>query len=186
MHRTNPRIPTNRRKCIAIIVAGIILQTLIIVVFGLIFLRVTTPKIRFSSITVEKLTVNSTTPSFSIKLNGEVTVKNSNFGHFKFSDSEISVLYRGSAVGNAAVPAGRAGARSTKKMNLTVAVESKSGSTANLGGDLNSGKIALTSQATLSGKIHLFKVIKKRKTATMDCRMDVNTKTRAVENLECN
>lgn len=183
---TKPQIPTNRRKCVALIFAGIILQALIILAFSLIFLRVTSPKLRFSSVTVEKLTVNSTnSPSFSIKLNAQVTVKNPNYGRFKFPDGAISILYRGDAVGSAAVPGGRAGARSTKKVNVTAAVESKGNPSSALGGDLNSGKIRLSSEGTLSGKIHLFKIIKRRKTATMNCTMDVNTRTRAVENLEC-
>ncbi|KAI3458080.1 hypothetical protein Pfo_014743 [Paulownia fortunei] len=182
--RTKPRTPTNPKKCLALIIVGIILQTLIILVFVLTFMRIRNPKVRFRSVTVEKLTVNSTnSPFFSVTLNARVTVKNSNFGHFKFPESAISILYRGNPVGNAVIPGARAGARSTKKLNVTVDAESKKDPF--LGSDLNSGTITLSSHATLKGKIHLFSVIKKKKTATMNCTMDVNTRTRVVENLQC-
>lgn len=171
-----------RRRCLLYLAVGIILQTLIIIAFVLIFMRIKSPKLRFRSVTVDKLT--ATSASFDVKLNGEVGVKNTNFGHFKWSDSSISVLYRGNSVGSAQIPGGRARARSTKKLNVTAALESKNDR--NLGADLSSGKITLSTHARLEGKIHLFKVIKKKKTATMDCTMDLDTRTRAVHNLKCN
>lgn len=170
-----------RRRCLIYLAIGIILKTLIIIAFVLIFMRIRTPNLRFRSISVEKLTASS--PSFTIKLNGEVAVKNSNFGHFRFPDGTVTFLYRGNAVGTVQIPGGRANARSTKRLNVTVAAESKDDRS--LSGDLSSGKITLSSRATLEGKVHLFKVIKRKKTATMNCTMDVDTRTRVVENLKC-
>ncbi|KAK6131803.1 hypothetical protein DH2020_034452 [Rehmannia glutinosa] len=145
-------------------------------------MRVRNPKIRVRSVTVEFPTVNNSTnsPSFSmISLNAKVTVKNKNFGHFKFSDSAVSIIYRGSAVGNAVIPGSRVGARSTKKMNVTVAVGS------NMDPFLDSGMLTLSSHAKLEGSVYLFKVIKRKKTATMNCTMDVDTRSREVVNLRC-
>ncbi|KAK6132147.1 hypothetical protein DH2020_034103 [Rehmannia glutinosa] len=175
---------TKQRKWLAFILIGITLQTLIILVFVLTVMRVTNPKVRVRSVTVENPTVNSTnSPSFSINLNAQVTVKNPNFGHFKFSDSAISIFYRGSAVGNTVIPGSRVGPRSTKKMNVTVAVGSIM--VPFLGPDLNSGMITLSSHAKLEGRVYVFKVIKRKKTATLNCTMDVDTRSRAVENLRC-
>lgn len=169
-----------RRKCLIYVGVGIILQTLIIIAFVLIFMRIKSPKFRFRSVSVDKLTASSA--SFDIKLNGEVGVKNTNFGYFKWSASSISILYRGNSVGSAQIPGGRARARSTKKLNVTAALESRNDR--NLRADLSSGKITLSTHATLEGKIHLFN-IKKKKTATMDCTMDLDTRTHAVQNLKC-
>lgn len=55
----------------------------------------------------------------------------------------------------------------------------------NLASDLKSEKLRLTSHGTLKGKVHLLKVIRRKKTADMNCYMDVNTKTKTVENLHC-
>ncbi|GFY81883.1 hypothetical protein Acr_02g0001230 [Actinidia rufa] len=144
-------------RCLLYIVLGVILQTAIIVFFGLTFMRIRNPKARFSSVAVENLNVNSSSwsPSFTVKLNAQVTVKNTNFGHFKFGNT-------------------------TLQLYLT-----KVPSDAHLGSDLKSGKLTLTSYATLKGKVHLFKVIKKKKSAQMNCTMDVDTTKQAIENLHC-
>ncbi|KAL1532282.1 late embryogenesis abundant protein-like protein [Salvia divinorum] len=178
---STPNPTAKRRKCLIYTALAIMLQTLIIVAFVLIFMRIKSPKLRLRSITVDSLTASSA--SFNAKLTGEVAVKNANFGRFKYPESTVSFLYRGSTVGTARVPSGRAKARSTAKLNVTVAAESKNDR--DLGGDLSSGKITLSSHATLEGKVHLFNVIKRKKTATMDCTMDVDTKTRVVQNLRC-
>ncbi|KAL2550546.1 Late embryogenesis abundant (LEA) hydroxyproline-rich glycoprotein family [Forsythia ovata] len=179
--------PANRRKCLSYIIAGIILQTLIILVFVLTFMRTRNPKVRFGSVTVKNINANSSgSPSFSMKLAAQVTIKNTNFGHYKFPDSPISIFYKGTLVGKSDIPKARAKARSTKKMNITISVDSnKVSSSSSLGSDINSGKIILNSQATLYGKIHLFEVIRKKKTAKMDCKMIVNIKESTIENLEC-
>ncbi|KAA8539974.1 hypothetical protein F0562_026666 [Nyssa sinensis] len=156
--------------------------------FVLLVMRIRDPKVRFREVTVENLTVNSSSssPSFTMSLNALVTVKNTNFGHFKFDNSTATISYRGTPVGETVITKARARARSTKKLNITVTVQSdKVSSDSQLGADISARKLTLTSQATLSGKIHLFKVIKKKKSAQMNCTMDVNTSTQMIENLMC-
>jgi len=175
-------------RCLCYIVAGVILQTAIILVFVLTVMRIRNPKVRLGDVTIESLSTNSSSssPSFSMKLHAQVTVKNTNFGNFKFQNTTATITYRGSPVGEVAIEKARARARSTKKLNITVSLSSQKVSLkSQLGSDINSGKVTLSSQATLSGKIHLFKVIKKKKSAKMNCTMDVNTKTKAIENLQC-
>ncbi|XP_041015958.1 late embryogenesis abundant protein At1g64065-like [Juglans microcarpa x Juglans regia] len=175
-------------KCLAYIAVGIIAQTLIIVLFVLLVMRIRNPKVRLSSVAVENLGVNfsSSSPSFHIKLTALVTVKNTNFGHFKFSNSTATFLYRGTEVGEGTILQARARARSTKKLNVTVSVDSSKVSRKSLlHSDINSGVLKLSSYAKLSGKIHLFKVVKKKKSAEMNCTMELNTKTKAIQNLAC-
>jgi len=45
--------------------------------------------------------------------------------------------------------------------------------------------LTLTGLASLRGKVTLMKVMKKRKTAKMNCTMTVQLETRAVHNLDC-
>lgn len=176
-------------KILIFIVVGAILQIAIILAFVLIFMRFRNPKLRLSSVTVESLTVNSSasSPSFAMKLNAQVSVKNGNFGTFKFGNTTATISYRAAAIGTAVIPKSRANPRSTKKMNVTVTVASsgKTVSSSSLGSDIGSGKLTLTSEATLTGKIHLFLVFKKKRSARMNCTMVVNTKSRAIENLQC-
>lgn len=175
-------------KCLCYIVVGIVLQTLIILVFVLTIMRIRNLKVRVGFANVENLSLNtsSNSPSFSMKLGAQVTIKNTNFGHYKFQRTNAIVSYRGNEVGNAVINEGRARARSTKKVNVTLNLNSEKASrSASLVSDINAGKITLSTYARLSGKVHLFKVIKRKKSAQMNCTMDVNTQTKAIENLHC-
>lgn len=170
------------------IIVGIILQTLIVLVFFLTIMRIRNLKVRVGFANVENLSLNSSSnsPSFSIKLGAQVTIKNRNFGQYKFQRSNAIVSYRGNEVGDAVIYEGRARARSTKKVNITLNLNSEKASrSASLVSDINAGKITLSTYARLNGKVHLFKVIKRKKSAQMNCTMDVNTQTKAIENLHC-
>ncbi|XP_062154491.1 late embryogenesis abundant protein At1g64065-like [Alnus glutinosa] len=175
-------------KCLAFIVAGVISQTVTTVLFLLLVMRIRNPKLRLGSVSVESFNLNSSSssPSFSIKLSAQVTVKNTNFGHFKFDNSTATISYRGTEIGEGAISKERARFRSTKKLNVTVTASSGKASTnSHLRSDIDSGILQLSSRAKLSGKIHLFFIFKKKKSAEMNCTMELNTKIKAIQNLAC-
>ncbi|PON96947.1 Late embryogenesis abundant protein [Trema orientale] len=177
-----------RRKCLAYIVAGVILQTLIIVLFVVFVMRIRTPKVRLASVSVETLNLNSSSksPSFNLKVNAQVAVKNTNFGHYKFENSTATISYRGTEVGKTTLVKARARARSTKKFNVTVSFNSnKVSSNPHLGSDISSKNLTFSASAKLEGKVHLFKVFKKKKSAKLDCTFVVNTSTKTVNDLSC-
>ncbi|KAA8539976.1 hypothetical protein F0562_026668 [Nyssa sinensis] len=175
-----------RMKYLAYGVAFVVFQTGIILIFALTVMKIKTPKFRFRSATFENFDVVAASPSFNIKMNAEVGVKNTNFGHYKFDNSTITFFYKGTPVGSAIVPNGRARARSTKKFNIVVDLISTSlPSTSELGNDIGSGVLLLSSQSTLRGKVELFKVMKKKKSTQMDCSMTINLGDRTIEDLKC-
>ncbi|XWS48872.1 hypothetical protein CRYUN_Cryun13aG0113800 [Craigia yunnanensis] len=177
----------NNAKCFAYVAAFVVFQTAIILIFALTVMRIRNPKVRFGAVTVENFsTGNSTSPFFDMKLMAQVTVKNTNFGHFKYENSTIRILYGGMPVGEAAVVKARARARQTKKFNVTVDISSNMLSpNSNLGNDIASGVLPLSSQAKLNGKVHLMKVIKRKKSSEMSCTMGIHLGTRAVQDLKC-
>lgn len=84
------------------------------------------------------------------------------------------------------IPKGKAGRRSTEKIGATAILNSKAlPSVSNLGSDLDSGVLKLSSQAKISGKVELMFVMKKKKTAEMNCSIEVNLATKGVQALEC-
>ncbi|KAE8690410.1 putative Late embryoproteinsis abundant hydroxyproline-rich glycofamily protein [Hibiscus syriacus] len=124
--------------------------------------------------------------SFNIILNARVSVKNTNFGHFKFDNTTISFNYGGVGVGDAFFARGRSKARSTKKMNVTVELNSNNiPNNSSLQSEIESGFLALTCHSKLSGKVQLMKLIKKKKSAEMNCAMLVNLVTKAVQDIKC-
>ncbi|KAE8077790.1 hypothetical protein FH972_016319 [Carpinus fangiana] len=177
------------KKFLAFIVVGLIAQTVSTVLFVLLVMRFRNPKVRLGSVTVETLNLNSSSssPSFTMKLTAQVTVKNTNFGNFKFGNSTATISYGGTEIGEGAIVKAHARFRSTKKVNVTVAASSSKLSTnySHLRSDIEAGILQLSSHAKLSGKIHMFFILKKKKIAEMNCTMELNTKTKAIQNLAC-
>ncbi|KAA8539981.1 hypothetical protein F0562_026673 [Nyssa sinensis] len=175
-----------RMKYLAYGVAFVVFQTGIILLFALTVMKIRTPKFRVRSATFETIDVVAATPSFNIRMNAEVGIKNTNFGHYKFDNSTVTFFYKGTPVGSVIVPNARARARSTKKFNIVVDLISTSlPSTLELGNDISSGVISLSSQSTLRGKVELFKIMKKKKSTQMDCTMAISLADKAIQNLKC-
>ncbi|KAE8679791.1 putative Late embryoproteinsis abundant hydroxyproline-rich glycofamily protein [Hibiscus syriacus] len=176
-----------RMKLLVYALAFAIFQTIVILIFSFTVMRIKNPKFRVGSITVEELTVTApNSSSFNIILNAQVSVKNTNFGHFKFDNTTISFDYGGVGVGDAFVAKGRSKARSTKKMNVTVEMNSNNiPNNSSLQSEIESGFLALTCHSKLSGKVQLMKLIKKKKSAEMKCAMLVNLVTKAVQDIKC-
>ncbi|GLU21180.1 hypothetical protein SLE2022_373370 [Rubroshorea leprosula] len=170
-----------RIKCLVYILAFAVFQTGIILLFALTVMRFKNPKFRIGPATTLLETSSFRTgnaPSFNLKLNTQFTVKNTNFGHFKYDDGTVTFTYGDAIVGNVILQKGRARARSTKKVSLEVNL--------NYNGQLvNKEVLRLSSQAKLEGKIHLMKVIKKKKSAEMNCTMDIVIATKEIRNITC-
>ncbi|KAF8412184.1 hypothetical protein HHK36_000143 [Tetracentron sinense] len=174
-------------KCFAYVAAFVVFQTIIILVFALTVMRIKTPVLKLRSVTVQNLNVvPGTSPSFRMTLIAQVTIKNKNFGHYKFDNSTATVSYGDVTVGEAQIAKGRAKARNTRKMNITMEVTSDQLSgNSNLSNDVSSGMLILNSYAKLSGKVQLMKIMKKRKTVEMNCTMRLNLTSQAIEDLNC-
>lgn len=174
-----------RTKCIVYIVAFAVFQTIIIVVFALFVMRFKSPKFRVRDALFIS-TFNFTNDSFDLIMDAQFTIKNTNFGHFKYEYGIVRFSYDGVTVGEAKLGEARARARSTKKVRGLVTLSSSNLITnSKLTSDLGGGILPLTSNSKLDGKIHLMKVIKKKKSALMDCTLDVNLGMKKIQNVQC-
>ncbi|OMO79647.1 hypothetical protein CCACVL1_13534 [Corchorus capsularis] len=179
-----------RIKCGIYIAAFAVFQTAVILAFALTVMRVKNPKVRIGKlISIESMETNNTgsgVASFDLKFIAQVTVKNTNFGHYKFDNATMNFLYDGVIVGEAVIPKARARARSTKKLDVTVEVNSRAlTSTTALGSELSSSMLTLNSQAKLKGKVELLKVMKKKKSPEMNCTIVFNVSTKSLQDLKC-
>ncbi|KAK9994622.1 hypothetical protein SO802_024325 [Lithocarpus litseifolius] len=175
-----------RMKCVAYVVAFAVFQTIIIVVFVLFVMRFKSPKFRVRDASFIS-TFNFTNDSFDLVMDAQFTIKNTNFGHFKYERGIVTFSYDGMTVGEAELRKARARARSTKKVSALVTLSSSSNLPTNskLTSDLGGGILPLTCNSKLDGKIHLMKVIKKKKSALMDCTLDVNLGMKKIQNVQC-
>ncbi|XP_030530228.1 late embryogenesis abundant protein At1g64065-like [Rhodamnia argentea] len=174
----------NNTKCLANVAAFVIFQAAVVLIFAFTVMRVRSPKVGLGAVTVDSFSAGDETssPSFNMRITAQVTVKNTNFGHFRYGNGTMSLAYNGMVVGDAAIVKGtRAKARETTKFNVTVDVTSgRLASTASLGADVNSGVSMLSGDGKVRGKVELLKMMKRRKSGVMDCTLNVNLATRAV------
>ncbi|KAL2510887.1 Late [Abeliophyllum distichum] len=160
----------------------------IIMLFALTVMKIRTPKFRVRSATFENFNVGTpTNPSFSLRMNAEFGIKNTNFGHFKYQNSTVRFFYGLTQVGELVVQKARAKARSTRKFNAMVKLSLANAAAANtqLGNDLSSGVVRLSSKSKLNGKVELMKVLMKKKSTDMNCSMEIVTATQQLRNIVC-
>ncbi|CAN6564854.1 unnamed protein product [Malus baccata var. baccata] len=176
-----------RMRCLLYIVVFAVLQVVVITVFALTVMKIKSPKFRVRSASLSQYEVGSVTnPSFNLEMDVQFGVKNTNFGHYKYKDGIVEFDYRGTKIGQTNVYEERAKARSTRKVEASLDLSSN-GLNANsqLASDISLGIIPITSTSRLEGKIHLMKVIKKKRSAHMNCTMDIVLATRSIQNIVC-
>ncbi|XP_050225297.1 late embryogenesis abundant protein At1g64065-like [Mercurialis annua] len=187
--KTKELTKKKRIKCIAFIAAFTIFQTGILLLFIFTVFRFKNPKFRVISASFDdnfQFSRNISDPFLNITMNTKFGVKNTNFGHFKYDISNVTFEYRGNVVGVISVDKARARARSTRKFDGVVVIKTeKLNDSSELSGDISSGKIPVSSSSRLHGKIHLMKLIKKKKSAEMNCTMNIDLQTRTLQDVMC-
>ncbi|XP_062076016.1 late embryogenesis abundant protein At1g64065-like [Humulus lupulus] len=180
-----------RIKLAIYIAIFVVFQCIVLGVFGGVIMRAKTPKLRINNIDIVTLNKannvgSSSPPSFDMKFSAQMKVKNSNFGPYKFDDTTVFFTYAGTAVGQVTIPKGKAGFKSNKKINLDVDLSSaKLSNTAELSRDLAAGTLTLQGKATMTGKIELMFIMKKKKSTNMDCTIVIDVNQNKLQSLNC-
>ncbi|KAI3458078.1 hypothetical protein Pfo_014741 [Paulownia fortunei] len=167
-----------RNKCLLYIVLFAIFQTGVILIFALTVMKIRTPKFRVRSATFTNFNVGTpASPSLRTNMNAELTVRNANFGRYKYRDTTVVFLYRGTQVGQVFVPNSRANWRSTKDFDVQA--------NSQLASDLSAGVVPLTSQANMRGRVELMFVMRRNRSTNMNCSMEIVTATQQLRNIVC-
>ncbi|XVF52995.1 hypothetical protein PTKIN_Ptkin05aG0062700 [Pterospermum kingtungense] len=175
-------------KCLVYLLAIMVIQGTVLLIFATIALRARTPDFEIGSVTIKNLKYGniSSTPSFNFTLVTEVTVENRNFGEFMFENTTGSVLCGFVVVGDMKIPRGRAQARATERMNVSVDVSSlRISDTKNLNSNISSGLLELNSLVKLSGRVNILNIIRRRRRPEMNCFFTLNLTGRTVHGLTC-
>ncbi|ESQ39252.1 hypothetical protein EUTSA_v10001755mg [Eutrema salsugineum] len=181
----------NRIKCLICVTAtSLILITIVLTLTFTVF-RVKDPIIKMNGVTVNGL--DSTTGT-QIQLLGtnismivDVSVKNPNSASFKYSNTTTDIYYKGTVVGEARGPPGKARPHRTARMNMTVDIMIDKilldpGLAREVSG---SGLVNVWSYTRVSGKVKIMGIAKKHVTVMMNCTMAVNITRQAIEDVEC-
>ncbi|KDP28555.1 hypothetical protein JCGZ_14326 [Jatropha curcas] len=182
-----------RRRCIkccgCIAAVSLILAIVIVILIFTVF-RIKNPNIRLNGITITQLElINNTNipkPGVNISLIADVSVKNPNIASFKYNNTSTALFYYGELVGEARGPPGRAKARRTMRMNVTVEIiTDKLISNPNLNTEAGSGLLTMSSYSKIPGRVKLFHIIKKHATVKMNCTITVNISSQAIQTQKC-
>ncbi|KAL3642704.1 hypothetical protein CASFOL_013519 [Castilleja foliolosa] len=140
--------------------------------------KVKDPVIQMNSVAVTRLDLVSGTttprPGSNMTLDADVSVKNPNYESFRYQNTTTAIYYRGVLIGEARGPPGRARARRTMRVNVTVDVMTdRVISQPGLGSDINSGLLTMSSYTVVDGRVKIL-MIRKYVTVRMNCSMTVN------------
>ncbi|KAM6555723.1 hypothetical protein CsatB_002742 [Cannabis sativa] len=185
-----------RRRRIQSAAAFVVLLIVVVLIYALVVIRFKTPKFRIreamiTSSQISNFTNNnnsSSNLSMNLILEAEFTIKNRNFGRFKYESGSVLYAYKGFVLGQAFIDDGRVRPRSTKKVRAVAVLNSAglgSQAESELGRDIGAGVLSLTSYSELEGRIRVVRVIKRKKWPKLNCTMDFVIATRMIQNLNC-
>ncbi|KAK6142757.1 hypothetical protein DH2020_023105 [Rehmannia glutinosa] len=118
-------------------------------------------------------------------LNADVSVEKPQYASFRYQNTTTTLYYRGAVIRGGAWSPGRAKARRTMRMNVTVdVITDRVLNQPDLGSDINSGLITMSSYTVVGGRVKIF-VVKKHVTVRMNCSMTVNITSRAIQQQKC-
>ncbi|XP_030474984.2 late embryogenesis abundant protein At1g64065-like [Syzygium oleosum] len=169
------------------IIAFVIFQVVQGLFFVLVIMKFKSPKFRVTAFEAPDLNFGTqASPSFNMSFYAPIRVKNTNWGPFKYGASNVSFTYGGVEVGRGNIPKGKANFKSTKKIDVSVAVNYPGlPTTSALGDELKAGNITLNSQGELKGKVTVMFMFKKTKISQMNCTMVISTSAKAVTSVQC-
>uniref|UniRef100_F6HUN9 Late embryogenesis abundant protein LEA-2 subgroup domain-containing protein n=1 Tax=Vitis vinifera TaxID=29760 RepID=F6HUN9_VITVI len=158
MSRELKKLPPRKYiKCCGCITALILIQAVILLVLAFTIFRVKDPVIKMNGMRIGPLELEDST---NLTLVADVSVKNPNVASFIFSNATTSITYNGTVIGQARTPPGKAKARRTLRMNVTVEIiPEKIMAVTRL---LSSRAINISSYTRIAGRVKIIKIIKKK------------------------
>lgn len=174
-------------KCCGVTAAlFLILAVVALVLFFTVF-HVKDPIVRMTRVQIPQLAqlvANRTALSggANIIAVAEVSVKNPNVASFRYGNSTTRIDYGGEVVGEGRIPAGKAPARRTQRLNVTVEVSpAKILVAPRLGDDVAAGILKMESYTKIDGRVKILRIIRKRVVVTLNCNITYTINTSAIQ-----
>lgn len=124
-----------------------------------------------------------------MRLNASVTIKNNNFGPYKYHDCYMTLAYRGQRVGEGIIEGASAKALSTKtlKVSLNASYDAVgSGDSRLLRSDISSGLLEMNFRSEMRGQVEVLKVVKRKdKYLMLDCHVMFGLVEMVVRDIKC-
>ncbi|KAG9454129.1 hypothetical protein H6P81_007033 [Aristolochia fimbriata] len=103
-----------------------------------------------------------------------VTVKNPNYGSFKYDETKVLIYYRGTQIGEGPIDAGSISSHESEDFNTVIEITAeKMLGSKDFWQDLGGGHFNFTSESKVYGKATLFKLLKKHARGRTTCDITV-------------
>ncbi|MQL79808.1 hypothetical protein Taro_012263 [Colocasia esculenta] len=130
-------------------------------------------------------------PALGVDVNAtlllDISVTNPNRAGFRYPDGGTAELYyRGTLVGEAAIPPGEIGTEETIQMNVTLTVMAgRLIADSNVYSDVLSGSLPLTTYTKIAGRVTVMGWFKHHVVTSTTCDVVVNISTQTLTNSDC-
>lgn len=161
--------------CCGVVILFIIILLVVLIVLFTTILKPKQPKILAHDVIIQDFQFQLL-PAFklNVSLGLVVTIKNPNYGSFKYKNGTASVYYHEEDIAAVQMEDGEIPARGTKDISTSVLViADKLILNPSFLADLLTGCFNFTSSSTIPGKASLFKIMKIHATANADCNIFV-------------
>ncbi|KAJ1388152.1 Late embryogenesis abundant protein [Sesbania bispinosa] len=153
------------KLCVCLLALLLLLAAILIGVAILTVFHVNDPIMQINNVKVAKFNLLGNTT-----LIADVSMKNPNVASFEYSNTTTTLYYRGIMVGEARGPPGKAKARHTIRMNMTMnVITPRIVSSPYFKKDLHSGVFTIGSFSRVPGKVKILNLFKKHVVVTTDC-----------------
>ncbi|XP_073302979.1 late embryogenesis abundant protein At1g64065-like [Primulina huaijiensis] len=171
--------------CAAIfLIIGMIVLILMFTVF-----RIKEPILKMNSMKVQGLNLLGNTslpPIMNLTLKADISVENPNYASFKFSNATTSVYYDNYVIGEFVSPAGRVQAKKSVRTSVTIDIlVDKISEVPRFRSDFGAGILPVSTFIGIRGKVKVTDVFKKRIFVQMNCTMNWNLSSQAIQNRNC-
>ncbi|KAI0531360.1 hypothetical protein KFK09_000913 [Dendrobium nobile] len=183
-------IRSRRRRCILISLAIFLFIVLLFVILGVTVFRVREATTTVNSVKLGGFKAGFNLPNLGVDLNVtldlDLTAHNPNHASFRYGESSAELFYKGSQVGEAAIPPGQINAGGSERMNVSVTIFAGRliGDSA-LYNDVLSGSLVFQTTTRIPGRVSVLGIFKHHIVTYSSCDVTVNVSSRTADNSNC-
>lgn len=170
-------------KCCGCAAAVFLILAVVILILVFTVFKVKDPSVKMNGATVAQLEfVNGTLrQDVNVTLVADISVKNPNVASFRYSNTTTTIFYGGEMVGEGRTPGGKAKARRTLRMNMTLEIiPAKLTAVPTLRSDLAAGALTVESYTRIGGRVKIMNMIRKTVVVRLNCTITYNISSSAV------
>ncbi|XP_010525241.1 PREDICTED: uncharacterized protein LOC104803064 [Tarenaya hassleriana] len=181
----------NHIRCFGCVAVTVLVLAVTVLILAFTVFRVKEPKIQMNSIKITSLDISLgpqiLQPLINVSMAADLSIKNPNSVSFKFGNTTTEVYYHGTVVGVARGPPGKARARRTMRMNITMDIlaDRMLSSGGDLVRDVGSGSLNMTAYTVVGGKVNILGIVKKHVTVKMNCTVVLSLSSRDTQGFKC-